>query len=264
MNKILVPVDFSDISMNALFYAIKLFESSNFEITLLHTYDMSSNAFSVKSMDRILADDAKQQMETLLDKVYKEEPGIVLKTKILKGDAIPAISKLGNSGAYDFIVMGTKGASGLKEVFLGSVAGGVISKTKAPVLVVPGSYTFKTLNEIVFAVSGIVLSNKTVVEPLRKLAKLHQCKIKVLHIDEGKMHDFEEVLKTIEDLNPSVTFAFGSGKINQRLNEFLIKNDAGLQCLIRGKKNIFSRIFDDSVTLKQTFNSPVPLLIIHN
>lgn len=264
MNKILVPVDFSDISMNALLYAIKLFGGSDFEITLLHSYEMSSNAFSVKSMDRILAEDAKQHMDTLMKKVYDKEPGTVLKSKIIRGDAIPAITSLGNSGAYDFIVMGTNGASGLKEVFLGSVAGGVISKTKAPILVVPGSYSFKPLNEIVFAVSGIVLSNKTVVEPLRKLAKLHSCIIKVLHIDEGKMHDFEEVLKTIEDLNPSVTFAFGSGKINQRLNEFLIKNDAGLLCLIRGKKNIFSRIFDESITLKQTFNSPVPLLIMHN
>ncbi|MBK7409923.1 MAG: universal stress protein [Saprospirales bacterium] len=54
MNKILVPIDFSDTSLNALFYAIQLFTRSMVEITVLHTYETTSSAFHLKSMDRIL------------------------------------------------------------------------------------------------------------------------------------------------------------------------------------------------------------------
>jgi nucleotide-binding universal stress UspA family protein len=264
MNKILVPVDFSDNSLNALSYAIKLFGRSELEITVLHTYEMSSNAFHMKSMDRILEEDAQREMESLIKKVQADEPGTILKSKILNSHAVSAITSLGNSGAYDFIVMGTKGASGLKEVFIGSVAGGVISKTKAPVVVVPDNYLYRPVNEIVFAVGGIPLSSASVVEPLRKLALLHSCKINVLHVAEGKKLELEDVLSSIEDLAPSVTYAFGDGNINQSLNDYLMKNDTGLLCLVRSKKDFFSRLFDESVTLKQTFSSPIPLLVLHN
>jgi nucleotide-binding universal stress UspA family protein len=264
MNKILVPVDFSDTSLNALSYAIKLFGGSEVEFTVLHTYEVSTGAFRMKSIDWILEEDAEREMDALIKRMEREEPAAVLKPKIVKSNAVSAITSLGNSGSYDFIIMGTKGASGLKEVFIGSVASGVISNTQAPVLVVPDNYLYRPWNEIVFAIGNIPLSSASVVNPLRELAMLHSCKINVLHIAEGEKLDLEEVLSTIEDLNPSVTYAFGAGKINERLNDYLTENDAGLLCLIRSNKDFFSRIFNESVTLKQTFNSPVPLLILHN
>jgi nucleotide-binding universal stress UspA family protein len=264
MDKILVPVDFSDTSLRALFYAIKLFGDSDLEITVMYTYEIKSSAFRMKSMDRILKKNAQSDMDTLVKRVQDEEPGTVLKTKIMKSNAVSAITSLGNSGIYDFIVMGTKGASGLKEVFIGSVAGGVISKTKAPVLVVPGNYLYQPLSKIVFATSGIPFSNTSVVEPLRKIAKMRPCKINIVHIAEGEKPNLDDVFDTIEDLNPSVTYASGTGNINQRLNDFLTKEDAGMLCLVRSKKDFFNRIFKESVTLKQTFNSPVPLLILHD
>ena len=264
MNRILVPVDFSDTSLNALTYATKLFGDSVLEITVLHTYDLISSAFHMKSMDPIMADDAQREMDALLKRIQKEHPDISVKSKVIKGNPVSAITSLGDSGTYDFIVMGTKGASGLNEVFIGSVAGGVISKTKAPVLVVPDNYVYHPLNEIVFAISDTPFSEASVVEPLRKLVKMHSCKINSLHISEDKNPNLDEVLSTIEDLNPSVTYVFGTGNVNKQLSEYLRKEDANLLCLVRSKKGFFSRIFGGSVTLKQTFNSPIPLLILHD
>ncbi len=263
MNKILVPVDFSDTSLNALFYAIKLFGQSPLEITVLHVYGARSTALLMKSIDNVLEKDAQKSMDELIDKVRKEAPEIVLKTRIVNNYAVSTIISLGDSGKYDFIVMGTKGASGLKEVFIGSVAGGVISKTSAPVVVVPSNYSYRPLDEIVFAISNKPFSNATVVEPLRKIATMHQSKVKVLHIAEKQTPEIQDTLSYIEDLNLSVTYAFGTGNTNRDLNDYLIKNDIGLLCLIRSKKDFFNRILNDSVTLKQTFSSPVPLLILH-
>ena len=266
MNKILVPVDFSDTSLNALSYAIQLFGSTETEFTILSTYELSSNAFHMKSMDNILEEDAQREMDTLLEKAQKEEPDISIKSKVVKSNPVTAITSMGNSGIYDFIVMGTKGASGLKEVFIGSVAGGVISKTEAPVLVVPGKYQYRPLQEIVFAISGIPFSNASVLEPLRKLAKMHSSKVNVVHVSEDKKQkpDLKEVISTIEDLDPSVTYAFGAGNVNEQLTQYLTKEDIELLCMLRSKKGFFGRIFTESVTLKQTFSSPIPLLILHD
>jgi nucleotide-binding universal stress UspA family protein len=264
MNKILVPVDFSDTSLNALLYAIKLFGKSNTEFTVLNTYGTASTAFHMNSMDGVLEDDAKRGMEAFIKKVKKEEPDIDMEIQIVKNSAVSAITSRGNSGKYDFIVMGTKGASGLKEVFMGSVAGGVISKTNAPVVVVPTNYIYRSLDEIVFAVSNEPLSDATTVEPLRKLVNMHSCTLNVLHVAKDEKPDLDEILDAIDDLNPSVTYGFGTGDVNERLNDSIKDEDAAMLCLIRAKKGLFSRIFNSSVTMKQTFNSSVPLLILHD
>lgn len=264
MNKILVPVDFSDTSSNALSYATELFGGSTTEITVLHIYGTKSTALLMKNIDSVLEKDAKRRMDELLENVQKKHPELTLKTKIIKNYAVSAIASLGDSGHYDYIVMGTKGASGLKEVFLGSVAGGVISKTSAPVIVVPAGYSFRSLEEIVFAVSDDPFSDAIVLEPLRKIATMHRSKVKVLHIADKKTPLIEKALSAIEDLNPSVDYAFGTGKTNKDLNDYMMKDFAGLLCLIRTKKGFMHRLLNESVTLKQTFNSPVPLLILHD
>jgi nucleotide-binding universal stress UspA family protein len=265
MNKILVPVDFSDASSNALSYAIQLFGASSLEITVLHIYGAkSSGALLLKNIDGMLENDARQKMTELLKNFQNEYPNVVFQPKIIKNYAVPTIVALSDSDKYDFVVMGTKGASGLKEVFMGSVAGGVVSKTSAPVIVVPKGHSFRPLEQILLAVSGDPFSDAKVVEPLRSIATLHKSKIKVLHIADKKTPQIEKALSAIEDLNPSVDYAFGTGDTNKDLNEYLMKDFSGLVCLIRSKKGFFDRLFKESVTLKQTFNSTVPLLILHD
>lgn len=265
MNKILVPVDFSDTSNNALLYAIQLFGASDLEITVLHTYGVQSTAaLLMKNIDGVLEKDAKDQMKNLMDKFQKDFPDVVFSPKITKSAAVSYIVALGDTGEFDFIVMGTKGASGLKEVFMGSVAGGVVSKTSAPVIVVPDGHTFRPLESIVFAVSNNPFSDAEVVQPLRNIAEMHQSSIKVLHIADDETPQVEKALKAIEDLDPSIDYAFGTGDTNKDLNEYLMRDFAGMACLIRNRKGFMERLLEESVTLKQTFNSPVPLLILHD
>lgn len=264
MIKILVPLDFSSTSSNALRYAIQLFAKSSLEVTLLHVFSSNPTTMSMKNIDRVILKDSKQMMEKVLESFHKEFPKVIFKTKILAAHAVSSITSLGNSGNYDYIIMGTKGASGLKEVFLGSVAGGVISKTSAPVLVVPDAHEFHHLDEVIIALGDTLLSDKKVIEPLKRLAKLQKSKVKVLHISEDKTDSIKQSLKTIEDLNPSIEYAFGTGDTNQDLHDYVVLNDSRLICLIRGHKGFFNRLFKESVTLKQTFESPVPLLILHD
>jgi nucleotide-binding universal stress UspA family protein len=261
MNTILVPVDFSDTSTNALSYALQLFGSAPLEVTLLHVYGVESTALLMRNIDSLLEKDAKQNMNDLLKNMRQEYPKVNFKSKIVKREAVSAIVSAGNSGAYDFVVMGTKGATGLKEVFIGSVAGGVISKASIPVIVIPENHTFRPFDNIVFAVSDNPFDEK-VTEPLRAIASMQNSEIKILHIADQKTPQIEKALAAFEDFDPKVEYTFGTGKTNKDLNDYLIKNSSSLVCLIRRKKGILDKLLNESVTLKQTFNSPVPLLIL--
>ncbi len=267
MIRILVPVDFSKTSLNALTYAIRLFEDSSHEFTILHTYGvMSSSAFTMKieSIKRIMKQDAEEEMDNLIKRIQEEEPNISINSKLINSSASSTIISLGDSGEYDFIVMGTKGASGLKEVFIGSVTGSVISRTKAAVVVVPDNYVYQPLDEIVFGMSDDLISNGMVVKPLRSMVWAHACKIKILHIGDDYKPELEELIAPIKDLSPSVTYVPSYGNINQSLNKYLKENNACMLCLVRSKRGIFNRIFSESVTLNQTFHTTVPLLILHD
>lgn len=264
MTSILVPVDFSDTASNALTYAIQLFGPASLKVTVFNVYGVWSTALLMKNIDGVLEENAHRKMAELLDRFRKAYPKVVFTSEIVKDEAVPAIAKKGDSGHYDYIVMGTKGASGLKEVFLGSVAGGVISKTTAPVIVVPGGHTFRPLKRILFAVDNDPFSDARVVAPLRQIATMHESEIKVLHIAENKTLQIEEALRALEDLNPSVEYAFGTGKASRDLIAYLELDFSGMVCLIRSKKGFMDRLLHESVTLKQTFDSSVPLLILHD
>jgi nucleotide-binding universal stress UspA family protein len=264
MNKILVPVDFSETSLNALYYAIQLFQPEPYEITVLHIFSSNPTMMALKNIDQMILEDSQRSLDKLMAKVHQKFPEAKLKPKILKDHAVTAIASLGDSDDFDFIVMGTKGASGLKEVFLGSVAGGVISKTRAPVIVVPDGHSFQPLEEIVIALSESPESGKKVEDPLRKIAAMHHSNIKALHIEDTKPHEMEKALADITDLRPTVDYTFGSGNTHKDMNDYLIENESEMLCMIRGKKGFFSRLFKESATLKETFDSPVPLLILHD
>ncbi|OZV68087.1 universal stress protein [Winogradskyella aurantia] len=264
MIKILVPVDFSDTSKNALRYATDMFQGSKLEVTILHIFGTQSTALMMKSIDSILIRDAEKQLAALVKDMETAAPLVTFKTRLAKNYAISTISEMGNSGNYDFIVMGTKGVSGLKEVFMGSVAGGVISKTSAPVIVVPLDYTYNDLKHVVFAVGDNTLSDLSVLSPLRQIIELHTSELEVLNITENGSPDFKEILSAIKDLKPTFTQKTGAGDLNQSLNVHIKNHNTDLLCLLRTKKDFLDRLFSGSVTLKQTFNSPVPLLILHN
>ncbi|WP_422107977.1 universal stress protein [Winogradskyella sp.] len=263
MYKILVPVDFSNTSKNALKYATKLFKGVELEITILHIYGAQSTALMMKSIDSILIKDAENQMRTLIKEMKAEAPSVSFNTKLAKNYAVSTISDLGNSGVYDFIVMGTKGVSGLKEVFMGSVAGGVVSKTSAPVIVVPLDYSFKDLKHVVFAIGDDPLSEASAT-PLKKLLAAHNSQLEVLHISENGTPDFDTIIGPINDLDLKLTHKDGLGDLNQQLNVYVQNHDIDLLCLLRTKKDFFDRLLSGSVTLKQTFNSAIPILIIHS
>lgn len=263
MIKILVPVDFSKTSEKALAYACQMFGSSQIEVTVLHIFGTHSTALMMKNIDNILRKDAREDMSKLLDRIKPSSSHVKFKTEFIKSYAVQTIVNYGNSGTYDLIVMGTKGASGLKEVFIGSIAGGVITKTKAPVVVVPSDYELGQPKQIVLALNDSKIFEKTNVEVLHTILGANHSSVIALHVSKGEEDEFQSNKINHDGLTFKVKNIQGSGHINDDINAYLAKNKTDLLCLIRSKKDLFTRIFNDSITLKQTFSSSLPLLILH-
>ena len=138
--KLLVPLDFSKHSDNALALAIELGKEHGAELHLLHAYELPAAvtmAYGV-AIPQAVWDGVQEAVTTrlaeALDRV--EAAGLRAHSHIATGPAADAIVSAAEAQGIDLIVMSTRGLTGLKHVLLGSVAERTIRTAPCPVLTV--------------------------------------------------------------------------------------------------------------------------------
>jgi nucleotide-binding universal stress UspA family protein len=142
---ILVPLDGSDWSFRAAKYAIKIAKMANAEIVCVHAVvSLPSTAYANVHAGVLIpryVEESKKEAQKWYDEVniIAKKSGVVR----LSADTILDVSSVADAiisyterNNVDLIIMGTKGRTGLKKFLLGSVASGVLSHAKCPVLVV--------------------------------------------------------------------------------------------------------------------------------
>ena len=138
--KILLPVDGSAYTKHMLAYIAAHDEllGPNHEYTAL-TVVTPISSYAARFLDRATLDGYyREQAEEVLEPVraFAAQQGWKLRTLQMQGHPSDAIAEFALEDKTDLIVMGTHGHTSLGNVVLGSVATGVLARTKAPVLLV--------------------------------------------------------------------------------------------------------------------------------
>lgn len=140
MKKIIVPCDFSAPALEAVRFAANIARKSKGEVTLLHTIALPSlyNPSVVMAFEAEYMKETRTAMTSELQKVKSKYIGANVKTKIEVefGELLLHLKKKIRDGKYDLVVMGTHGASGLKEYTIGSNAEKVVRNSTIPVICV--------------------------------------------------------------------------------------------------------------------------------
>ncbi|CAM3261310.1 universal stress protein [Aequorivita lipolytica] len=154
MKRILVPTDFSEQAENALKVALKIANKHNSEIFVLHSMEMplhlatSSDSGSLpESLFFIKL--AEKRFIDLRQKPYLN--GITLNEAIGHNEIYEDIEEACKKNNIDLIVMGSNGASGFKEMFVGSNTEKVVRTSKIPVLVIKNNHQEFDIKDFVFA-----------------------------------------------------------------------------------------------------------------
>lgn len=155
MKRILVPVDFSDYSVEALKVAAQIARKNQSEIILLHLLELphqSSDAFgNGNSIPEIIffKDKAIEKLEELLESTFLKGIDVFESIEFNKVELGVIDASIKNN--VDLIVMGSHGTSGFKELLVGSNTEKIVRYSKIPVLVIKkGTNEFKATN-FVFA-----------------------------------------------------------------------------------------------------------------
>ncbi|MCB0584691.1 MAG: universal stress protein [Phaeodactylibacter sp.] len=267
MKNILVPTDFSRNAESAILYAIEIANKFGSKITLLNTYKVYSSAGMFLSVESYMEKDAAEQMLATLNRLEPLLKGNgSIESKIVRGDAVPVITDLAEKGDYSLIIMGTQGASGLKEIFTGSITNGVMKNTRTPVLAIPGDYHYRPIDTIVFAVDEEGISHPGVTSVLVKIAKAFDASVHVFHQDLGSRDDGIDPTVDIflDGIDHSFHYELDEQNINESINGFVEDYKANLLCMVRRRRGFLEEAFHVSATTREVFNSPVPLLILHD
>jgi nucleotide-binding universal stress UspA family protein len=146
--KILYPTDFSPVSEKALKYVKKLREAGTEEVVLLHVIEESDVeavvevcAWKNEDVKKCEEEIEKKMMEKVrerLDGVAEELKSSGIRTKILVkiGKPYVEIVNTAKNEGVSLIVIGSHGKSMIREMFLGSVAEGVIHHAHVPVILI--------------------------------------------------------------------------------------------------------------------------------
>lgn len=138
MRKILVPIDGSANSLRGLEKAISLARSIDASITLLHVASLPPVHVIGHPKDKVkrsLESRAKKFIKDAEDRCTNEN--IKFTTKLIFGYDPPYdIEKFAHKNKHDMIVVGAKGKSTLKRLFLGSVSNYLAQTSKTPVTIV--------------------------------------------------------------------------------------------------------------------------------
>lgn len=139
INKVLVPIDFSDYSKSALKYAVNFAKSFNAEIILIYVVepviyppDFSMGQIAMPSINTEWDDRAKDELQKL---AKSEIIGVVkAKTIIKTGKPFVEIIETAKEENVDLIIIATHGRSGVEHILFGSTAEKVVRKAPCPVL----------------------------------------------------------------------------------------------------------------------------------
>ena len=272
MKSILVPVDFSDTSINAAHYAAKLALQTKGRVMLLHAYRYPVIYPVDKGMeltDEGIKEINKKELLHIKTIVEREEPLIKVEYMILNGNLSGVINMLSENMRVDLIVMGITGAGVLKEKLIGSNTLDVANNTRIPVIIVPEKCRFKKIEKI-----GLTTDFKEVVESIPdktviKFLEATGARLHVINVDYH--HEYATTDTPFQSGLLESMFQFCRPQYHFVEDENIIEGisrcaeEEKMDMLIAvpHKHSLLERIFTESHTKQIIFHSKVPVMVVH-
>lgn len=265
MKSILLPTDFSNNSIIAIDFAVEKLGNEQTTYHLVHVYQIPQGGQSglFYLLEEMQAQ-AKKDMEELIDKLKSKYPqiGDRFKSKVVQGDLADESNALANSLDADCIVMGTKGASGIAEVLIGSNTVKLINSLKRPMYAIPQEYANGSINEVLVAYDGSEMNEK-LSKPIINFAKKLQLEVGFTHIrikDEQPLQNWSDLKPLFSEVTISYNeshaedFKAGLVKITEGKNALLV--------VIRHKQGFWESLFNLSDSRKALMHAKLPVLVI--
>ncbi len=265
--KILCPTDFSNTSINAIDFAVKLSENvGDGEIEILHCLEVRNRSDVFKKIDGIMADRATEDLHDLVNSTKRSDPDVTLKTTLFKASPKTFIPEYALKHDFDLIVLGSSGLNAVKDMTIGSLTETLARKATCPVLCIPPMVRFDKLESLVIGLSQDCIEKTSLLDamggffdllgqkPLLNFAIVDSAQ--ATHLPNAFVNS--PVLKKYEWNQANIKL---EGDVSSSLNNFAGEISADAVVLMHKQRSFWDRIFHRSVMKEELFHLEYPLLI---
>lgn len=277
MKTILLPTNFSDLSINAFTYALAYAQKSNSKIIVFHSYESGAPVSDdlQNLYDAVEIESFKNKKDTFppFEKIVDDNniKNIKIKYIVKEGEFIESlkayISK--REDKIDMVIMGTKSSNHLKDLFVSNNTLKVLEEINKPVMAVPEKAFFDgELDNIVFLVDYKEDEREPLQDVIRKAhefdAKLHVIHFDLAHSESvvPQMDAFKNSLK-LANFHNTKFVSIDSIDLRESLLKYCQENQIDLVCLINYKRNFYQRLFTYSLSQELIDHMDVPVLAIY-
>lgn len=275
MKTILLPTDFSDVSDNAINYAVEFAKLTRSKLILFHVYHVpiitTDTPIVIPSMEE-LGNDCMDGLKKIEERIHALHGGsLQVECKCECGLEVDEINEYIKNNPVDLVITGMKGAGGLEEKLIGSVTTSLMRKLKCPVMAIDKSCRFKSIDKIALACDYKEIKTKAAFDPLKEIIRLFKSHLFIVNV----LKEQKELIPTteqaiagvhlghlLEDVNHSFHFEESSNVV-EGINRFVDKHNIDLVVMVPRSHSILENIFHEPNTKRMAFHTHVPLLSIH-
>lgn len=276
MKNILLPTDFSDNSWNAISYASQLFKDEECTFYLLNTYKLmvygaeftvqNPSEFGLLESIKSASTNGLKRFSERIESDFNNPKHTVIEKSVFDS-LTSAMESLHNELKVDFIVMGTKGATGAKKVLFGSNTVDVLKDARCPVLAIPEDYDFEQPDNILFPSDYNISFGDKHLKPIKGIAHHFDSKVNSLHVfqdnrlTERQLENRNLLERYFEGIAFELHFVKNQ-KIPKAVEEFQIKAGINFLVMINNKHSFFENLFFKNKINEIGFDLEIPFLVI--
>ncbi len=258
MKNILIPFDFSEVSKNALEYAVKFADKDPLiNLFLLNIADGNND---LKASEENFKKIIKKYNKPLFPEIH---------TMVKTGELVPSIIQLQKELKIDLIIMGTRGAN-LEEENIATTTSRLVQEADLPVLVIPEKYKKFRLNTIILSLGNEKIADRSPLYVLLEVSRKHKAQVHVLTIQQKEMamgyseddESNENTLNYFLEMFYSHHSFHENGDIEKGILEYIAKNDMDMLAIMPKTHLPGSEASPGRLTRLLTLHSNVPLLVL--
>lgn len=278
MKKIILPTDFSENAWNAIFTALKIYMDVECHFYILNAYEPGVlKPLGTKSHRRLdviydsLSQNSEKELAEILAylEINHKNPNHSFETVSVESTLEVALQKTASEKDVDLIIMGTQGATGAKQVFLGSNTVKIINSLKAvPILAVPDSFNFQQLKTVIFSTDFMKAYDKFELESLMELVNIWKAEVEIIHVsEEFKLNDIQETNKNVlEQRLSGLDFKFNDipfkSSTAYTIGQYVSNRTSDILGIIRHQHTFWEKLIGEPVVNKIAFHSDIPVLFL--
>ncbi|MDB5009554.1 MAG: hypothetical protein JWR67_1829 [Mucilaginibacter sp.] len=281
MKTYLVPVDFSETSINAAKFAAALSHQTDVKhIILLNAYYVSPYETMLPNPDMVLlreeeieenAADRIKKMEGIKNRLqHLVKPGVQISTHLNRSHLLRAVVENVIEKKADVVILGIKGNSSIDDTQIGSHVIQISKSSPVPVIVVPTGYHFEGIKRVVVACDFNKVTETVPLESLKRLLDKKKTELLVVNVDNKSLHkenDAERMAEEtllydmLKEYHPQYYYINATNIINGIL-KFAADKDAQLVIALPHKYSFLQSLLHNSVSRQLAEAAAMPVLLL--